>query len=203
MAINPLITHSDLIKVGANWLKKQHGGWDNKYKKDRGYYHSSCGVILTEFKSFEVSIPDVIGFNNYCSVVIECKVSHSDYLADLKKSHRFALNPKQCGNYRYYLTLPDVIKIDEVNNGWGLLYYDGKVSVVKPPTLHTESEIKVAEYSILYSIARRASDKKLLDKIIAPYAECCVCNHNVDDWVRDEVYHKNFCKSCWSKIKGE
>jgi len=136
-------------------------------------------------------------------MVIECKVSHADYLADLQKQHRNTTNLKQCGNFRYYLTLPQIIKPDEVNNGWGLLYYDGKVHVVKPPTQHTEPEIKVAEYSLLYSIARRASDKGLLNKIIAPYRECCVCHNNVDEWIHDLVYKKNFCNSCYAKIKED
>ena len=36
-----------------------HGGWYDK-EQIKGYHHSSCGVILTEFVSAEISIPDVI-----------------------------------------------------------------------------------------------------------------------------------------------
>jgi hypothetical protein len=152
---------------------------------------------LPEFKSAEISIPDVIGFNDTHSILIECKVSHADYLADLKKFHRAVDNPQQCGNYRYYLTLPDIIKYEEVNNGWGLLYYDGKVHVIKPPVLHTEPEIKVAEYSILYSLARRIALKGLMKNALTPFRICDFCGEVAESWHRK--FGKNFCEKCWDK----
>ncbi len=197
MQNNSAITHSDLVEIGAKWLEKSHGSFKDNTS------HAPCHVILKEFKSFEFSIPDVIGFNNFNSVVIECKVSHSDFLNDFKKVHRDSNNLKQCGNLRYYLTLPQIIKPDEVQNGWGLLYYDGKIQMMKSPTLHSEPEIKVAEYSILYSIARRASDKGLLNKIIAPYRECCMCHKKVDEWIHSLVYKKDFCNECYAKINED
>jgi hypothetical protein len=194
------ITHDDLIKVGAKWLKNQHSSGSD-YNSPTHFRHSGCGVILTEFVSFEQSIPDVIGFNNHCSIVIECKISHTDYLADLKKPHRFHLNPKQCGNYRYYLTLPQIISPDEVENGWGLLYYDGKIHVIKPPTLHTEPEIKMAEYSILYSIARRAVVKNLLDELLKPEHTCIICGKSA---IIYDLKFNFYCNRCYNKqYKGK
>ena len=192
------ITHDKLIEVGAKWLKSQHSSGDNK-SLSSVFRHSGCGVILKEFVSFEVSIPDVIGFNNHCSVVIECKVSHEDYIADLKKDHRAVDNLKQCGNYRYYLTLPEIIKPEEIKNGWGLLYYDGKVHIVKAPDYHNEPEIKVAEYSILYSVVRRASDKNQLEEILKPYRFCDSCHRVVHEW-KFIKYKGNLCLDCLNGI---
>jgi hypothetical protein len=164
---NPFITHSDLVERGAKWLESQHAGYYGKEKTPARYWnHAACGVILKEYKCITDSIPDVIGFTARRSVVIECKVSRADFLADQKKPHRAVDNLQQCGNYRYYLTLPNIVGVEDVPEGWGLLYaQSNKIQVVKPSPEHIEPQIRVAEYFILYSIARRCALRGVLKDI--------------------------------------
>ncbi len=47
----------------------------------RSYY--KCGVILSEQYCATGEVPDVIGWKGFCrSVLVECKVSRADFLAD-------------------------------------------------------------------------------------------------------------------------
>ncbi|MDD5486620.1 MAG: hypothetical protein PHW65_03610 [Dehalococcoidales bacterium] len=153
-----LVTHKDLIDFGEKWLKSPHPG---QYR---------CGVILREYRSYFPEIPDLIGFNHHQSVVIECKVSRADYLVDLKKSHR--QGAEQLGNLRYYLALPQVLSVDECNDGWGLLYFsEAKIKLIKVAESHNEPEIRVAEYSLLYSLALRISENGLMPEAMKPYGQ--------------------------------
>lgn len=114
---------------------------------------------------------DVIGFRSTCSAVIEAKASRTDFLADRKKPHRSAGG---LGVYRFYLCPPGgVIELEDLPNGWGLLYADGqRITEVRRPTgnlwpaygmsvgdwgdfQHQPDEH--AERGVLYSIARRRS----------------------------------------------
>ena len=76
--------------------------------------------------------PDVIGWRDGHSILIECKVSRSDYLADRKK--KFRAKPEMgMGDARLFLAPPGVIRPDELPQGWGLLVAeDGKVRVEGP-----------------------------------------------------------------------
>jgi hypothetical protein len=80
-------------------------------------------------------IPDAIdwkGLNR--SVVIECKVSRSDFLADADKP--FRLKPEEgFGCERFYMAPSGVIGIDELPADWGLLEYSHKsISVLRKPS---------------------------------------------------------------------
>ncbi len=143
------MNHKDLVIVGAKWVKHSHNGCEFP----DGGYRMSHPIVLKELVSYEEAIPDVIGFCAGYSTVIECKATRRDYLADKKKPHRY--NVKQPGNYRYYLTPTNALN-DDIYNGWGLLETDGVNVVVRVTApFHFEPEVKVAEYSILYSFARR------------------------------------------------
>ena len=101
-------THDDLIKAGERWLKKSNG----------------ARIVLSELRAAkrQGEIPDIIGFKSGFSILIECKTSRSDFLADKKK--HFRINPYiAMGNYRLFLCPDDLIKPEELPDGWGLLYY--------------------------------------------------------------------------------
>ena len=123
------MTHNELIQRGAKWLKSNH------YSKYR------FPVILTDYHCFSDERPDIIGFAKSSSIVIECKVSLSDFKADLKKPHRQYVNkgsakswlvaslyhhiklydPRDkihpvCGGYLYLILLPTVY-----SGWWGWL----------------------------------------------------------------------------------
>jgi len=70
--------------------------------------------------------PDVLGVNCWShSILIEVKVSRSDFLADKKKPWR--ANPKMgIGDRRVYLTPKGLLKPEEIPYGWELWEIDQK-----------------------------------------------------------------------------
>ena len=147
--------HAELVGLAKKWLERSHG---NKF---------ACGVVLAEYRCYVREIPDVIGLNAQRSIVLECKVSRADFLADRKKGHR--CERRSLGNYRYYLTLPDVACAEDVDNGWGLLHFDGRrVIEVKKSEWFGGDEVKAAEWALLYSVARRVNLRGLLAMVQKP-----------------------------------
>ncbi len=137
------MTHDELIQRGAKWLKNNY---QSKYR---------FPIILTDYHCFSAERPDIIGFANSSSIVIECKISLSDFKADLKKPHRQYVN--KLGQMRCYLCPVGLIPKEIIPEGWGLLYaHDRKITIEIEPPWHTEDGIRWAEYHILYSIIRRA-----------------------------------------------
>ena len=55
-------------------------------------------------------------------MLVECKVSRGDFLADREKPCR-KKPEKGVGSERFYLTPPALLKIGELPAGWGLLEY--------------------------------------------------------------------------------
>lgn len=80
---------------------------------------TSCGFAVKELKTLESEEPDVLGFgSNQHSVLIEVKISRSDFLTDMKKS--FRKNPDMgMGTQRFYFCPTNLIKQEELPNGWG------------------------------------------------------------------------------------
>jgi hypothetical protein len=89
-----------------------------------------CGVVLSEQACVSGEMPDAIGWKNRChSVLVECKVSRPDFLADRAKPWR--QNPESAvGSERYYLAPIGVISLAELPTGWGLLEARGRETAV-------------------------------------------------------------------------
>jgi len=102
------MTHRQLCEMGARFIaQKLYHGKEYPWR------------ILIE-TGFRKENPDVFGFTRYNSVLIECKASRSDFLADKKKP--FRQNPQEgVGNTRYYLVNEGVAKPEEMPEGWQLL----------------------------------------------------------------------------------
>ena len=101
------ISHSELEKAGEKWFKK-----------------NNVQVYFSELSSHTDGgeIPDLIGWFSGYSILIECKASRSDFLADKKK--RFRINPGVgMGHWRLYLCPDGMISPEELPEGWGLLYF--------------------------------------------------------------------------------
>jgi hypothetical protein len=116
------ISHSDLVKLGALWLNKKAENINTR-----------CPYVLTEFLcQGQNEIPDIFGLCPYHNVMIEVKVSRSDFKSDFKKRGRSPIL-SQIGNRRYYLCPENMIKIEEVPAFWGLLYVNQmkQISVIK------------------------------------------------------------------------
>jgi len=77
-------------------------------------------------------MPDAIGWKKAChSVMVECKVTRADFLVDREKPWR--QKPERgVGSERFYLTLPGLIRVEELATGWGLLELRrGRVEMVR------------------------------------------------------------------------
>jgi hypothetical protein len=103
--------HAELCERGERWLRSR-----------------GCRVVLRDpFKAAVCTgeCPDVIGWRDGHSILIECKASRSDFLADRKK--KFRENPELgMGDARLFLAPEGVIAAEDLPPGWGLLVTIGK-----------------------------------------------------------------------------
>ena len=77
--------------------------------------------MLREVVSGTCETPDAIGWRNGWSMLIECKVSRSDFQRDAQKYFRQADGLHGMGSFRWYMTPPGLLRMSEVPEGWGLL----------------------------------------------------------------------------------
>jgi len=119
--------------------------------------------------------PDAIGFRNGVSCLIEVKVSRSDFMSDKKK--RFRVNPELgMGDWRFYLSPPGIIEVEDLPAGWGLLHaYDRSIKKIsgfppnsqwissKPFSAHKQSEC-----DFMYGALRRIESHGYLDEVLSP-----------------------------------
>lgn len=123
--------HSTLCDLAVRWLKRpmSAGG-------------PGCLVALKECKTgWDGEVPDAIGFiasgNEIIdgSVVVEAKVSRSDFRADFNKLHR---ESDGVGRWRYYIAPQGLISIHELPDRWGLLEVNsrGHIKAISGPAAH-------------------------------------------------------------------
>lgn len=111
-------THGDLCNLAVKWLKRP--------QSNNGH---GCCIAFSEVRSgWSGEVPDAIGFRrkgggNDGSVVVEVKVTRSDFLVDAKKPHR---SKGGLGNWRYYMCPEGLILPDEIPEGWGLLWVNSR-----------------------------------------------------------------------------
>lgn len=160
------MTHKDLVEIAYKWVLAR----------------TTCGVAFKELRSLACNgeYPDVIGIgSDGHSVLVECKISRSDFLADAKK--RFRATPQLgMGSQRFYCCPTGLIKQDELPEGWGLIYVDekGKAKCVYSPykgnigerTTGHQKNIR-AEHGLMYSVLRRLHKRGLIDTIYQPFDE--------------------------------
>lgn len=117
--------------------------------------------IVEPFSFCSDEQPDVFAWNYWTTVMIECKVSHADFLADLKKP--FRVNPERgIGRHRFYCCPDGIIKEEEVPNGYGLLYVvDGKMKMIRKSE-RFERHNANGEIGIVTSIVKRNGIKPQL-----------------------------------------
>jgi hypothetical protein len=110
------MTHAQLVDRAVRWLRAYR-----------------CGVVLSEQSCVSGEMPDAIGWKQAChSVLVECKVTRGDFLADRAKPFRQKPD-KGVGSERFYLTPPELIKTEELPSGWGLLELRrGRVEMIHP-----------------------------------------------------------------------
>jgi hypothetical protein len=110
------MTHAQLVERAVRWLRSYR-----------------CGVVLSEQACVSGEMPDAIGWKgtNH-SVLVECKITRADFLADRGKP--FRQKPEQgVGSERFYLTPPALVKLEELPVGWGLLELRrGRIEAIHP-----------------------------------------------------------------------
>ena len=98
------MNHRDLVIRAGKWLANSQ----------------RCGVVLLE-RSGGGEFPDAIGWGRFDhSILVECKTSRADFLADAQKLCRVAPETS-LGTFRYFLAPKGLIKEDELPDKWGLL----------------------------------------------------------------------------------
>jgi hypothetical protein len=113
------LTHKRLLEGAQQWLYQVHG----------------CTTVLVETSTMAtrlVEIPDVLGFHRtkygVTSILVECKASRADFLADKQKVSRQIRNSSLAmGRERWYFAPPGLIYEDasEMPDRWGLAEWDG------------------------------------------------------------------------------
>lgn len=98
------MTHKDLVKRAGLWLRN----------------NQKCSVVICERATRVSETPDAIGFvNGSTSILIECKASRADFLADKGKFFR-QLPEHGVGDHRYYFAPKGIIQKEEIGT-WGLI----------------------------------------------------------------------------------
>jgi hypothetical protein len=117
------MTHAQLVEKAVRWLRSYR-----------------CGVVLSEQACASGEMPDAIGWKRAChSVLVECKVTRSDFLADRAKP--FRLKPDQgVGCERFYLVASGLVRREELPQGWGLLELcRGRIETTHPSAKNLRS----------------------------------------------------------------
>jgi hypothetical protein len=105
-AYSRFVTHAQLVEKAVRWLRSYR-----------------CGVILSEQACANGEMPDAIGWKRAChSVMVECKISRPDFLADRAKPFR-QKSHLGMGCERYYLAPAGLLRGEDLPAGWGLLEY--------------------------------------------------------------------------------
>lgn len=108
------LKHKELCLIGSKILKTKLG----------------CTVSISEPSGIKEN-PDAIGWRytyggeSDGSILIEAKMSRSDFKADFKKSFR-QYPEKGIGNWRYYICPTDLIKVEDLPENWGLIYVNDR-----------------------------------------------------------------------------
>jgi len=145
------ITHSELVECAKQFISK------------------ICYITLTEVKvQNQIESPDVIGFQSYKSIVVECKKSYQDFRQDKLKDHR--ANPAYgMGDTRFFFALSGVIPIDELPINWGLIEWFPEqglncIRIIRPSgKFHPD---KVREHMLLVTVIRRIGESNRDDRIV-------------------------------------
>lgn len=134
--------HAQLVSRAVEWLR-------HRYK---------CGIILSEQYCGSGEVPDVIAWKGFCkSVLVECKVSRADFLADAGKPFRLKAE-EGMGSQRFYMAPAGMIRAEELPQYWGLLEVRGREVqlAVKPSRADLRSEVGLMkEMNLLLASLRR------------------------------------------------
>ena len=102
-----IITHEQLVISAARWLVSA----------------KQCNPVFCEKGSSKTGeMPDAIGWTSKGSILVECKVSRDDFIADLRKPFRVSPE-KGLGKFRFYCVTPEfyIYTLAKIPVGWGVV----------------------------------------------------------------------------------
>ena len=144
--INDKPTHSELVDIAVRWLTN----------------HRRCPVVFAELVCANDlgMVPDAIGWYGKWSILVECKTSRADFLADRKKP----IHIKGCaapGQERWYLVPAGLVGLGEVPEGWFLAEVDEK-RMVRVVSERPEQSISSLMWGASFDHERRLSEVPFL-----------------------------------------
>lgn len=146
------MTHAELVRVAAKWLRGSQ----------------KCVITITESSRVGWEIPDALGWTyGGTSILVECKTSRADFLADRAKP--FRAHPETgMGIRRYFMTPPGLLTAEDLPERWGLLEPDGGRGVrVRVKGVPFESYSQHHEIMLLVGAVWRTREALRLLKIFA------------------------------------
>ena len=133
----PSFSHDALVKKARSMLK----------------YRFGCPVVCVELVTGAWETPDAYGFKDsgQTSILIECKTSRPDFLADKKKP--FRASPEMgMGNYRYFMAPAGLIDVKELPSKWGLIEVPVKGA---PCVVHGRQTHQYRDREFLHEVLKR------------------------------------------------
>lgn len=149
----PPSNHQKLVIAARDWLRKGFS-----YAIEGGRIRRRCSVVISEMTALGDEQPDAIGWYQKWTHLVEVKASRADFLSDRKKLFRYALPESGMGDFRWYFTLPNVIKPDDtLPENWGHVVYDPDRLTAKIVRVAEQQPAKNAgnEALMLLSLIRR------------------------------------------------
>lgn len=153
------MTHAELVQVARRWLKN----------------YNRCPIVITEMVTRAGETPDAIGWmRSGETIVVECKASRADFLADAKKF--FRREPSRgMGCFRYYMATVGLISQHEIPAGWGLLEITAK-GVAAPIISHAhECECRWGRHTTAFPERSVAGETSMLVSLIRRLAGPGIC----------------------------
>lgn len=147
------LTHDDLVRCAHHWLR--HTAQCCPVSVEATTTHRErVDAIGWCFRSVSTQMgrrPPIGNFFRHYTHLVECKVSHADFLADAKKPSR--VSDGAVGNWRWFLTPRGVITPPELPKSWGLIEVVGNgrmrrvvIADFVETDEHTSFELALQEY---------------------------------------------------------
>lgn len=131
--------HDELVRRASTWLKNSRG----------------CSIVASDLVTAGMETPDVIGWHGWGSILIEAKISVSDFRADQKKTFR-SMAGRGLGMKRYYIVPFELREkiLPLLPEKWGLLLCRGARLTIEKASELFECD-KNSEILFLSSVIRR------------------------------------------------
>ncbi len=143
------MTTEYLTALGIKWLKTP---WSSK--TNYNIYHGPCKIIAVDKMSQSGERPDLLGFYDALSILVEVKISRADFFRDMKKTwRRYSTG---MGIHRLYLTPKELLRPEEIPEKYGLIEVDefGNLEVVVEGDSFLPTYDAKSERAILLSLLR-------------------------------------------------